>query len=197
MKLLLTKLLFTILFLSAVAAAADRTKGAFLTNATEGSYTFPGGAVWGYLDATAYTDPTGVRQAYLIIYFEDAVSFRFLSGSGYVPVSTLKVTGKGLSMNIADLRQLPGFAMWEYGFPLQIPLNCTIQKTSIWEEDSIGKYTERVPQPDGTTTLYKTMSKYTHASAYTEGNLADYSFPAVSNYSASLWFGNYKSHFVP
>src|SRR5207342_3223926 len=114
---------------------------------------------------------------------------------GIVPLSALKVTGRSISVNIRNLRDLvgPDFFLQETGFPGPIPLNCTIAKaldltTSLSKRDYSRVLTQRIPQPDGKVTVEKSTQNYTAWSGTAEGVLADFLMPLSDTQSATGFF---------
>ncbi len=202
MKRNFVKLLIATLALGTVALGADRTTGTFLQKATSGYYFFSSTTTYVYFQATTYQRPSGDKAAYLYVYASES-NGSYMSASGWVPPSMLKASENSLVVNIPDLRDLagPDFYFYEFNFVGPFAVNCQMTATSLWREENIGKYTQRVPQPDGTVTLSKTNSKSTRTSATVEGNIVGYTLPMSDpvwySHSVELQTGDYKSHFVP
>jgi hypothetical protein len=200
MKLNIVKVLLVTMILG-TSAMPQRTTGAFLQNATSCFYHFYSNNFYFSLGASVYQLPDGSQAADLNFTVLDSTNGRSLDASGQVPLSMFAVQNNMFSINIPDLRQLGSiYYLSEHNFFGPIAVNITMTTTSWSREHVIVSTTERIPQPDGTTTMNKYGSKYIRTSAAVVGTAAGYLLPLTDPQGNSLtWLqkGNFKSHFVP
>jgi len=178
------------------SAVAEVSKDRF--RIVGGSYTADGDQLEFVLNLAVDKSPTGEFVGHVDTFIVDTRqgTFRVLSAYGIVPLSALKVTGRSISVNIRNLRDLvgPDFFLQETGFPGPIPLDCTIAKaldltTSFSKTDYSRVLTQRIPQPDGKVTVEKSTQNYTNFSGTAEGVLADFLMPVSDAQYDGAGFG--------
>jgi hypothetical protein len=148
------------------------------------------------LDKSAAGKFVGHFDAFILDSRQGAI--RLLNAFGIVPLSALRVTGRSISVNIGNLRDLvgPDFLLEETGFSGPIPLNCRItEATDFTNTTYLSKthysrvLTKRVPQPDGKVTLEKSRQNSTGFSGTAEGVIADFLMPlADAQYNVATFF---------
>jgi hypothetical protein len=187
-------LLVPIVILVAVVANAAAAGPSLRERVIGGSYVVQGENLDFGVNISVDKVPSGGFEAQMDAMIMDSRqgASKVLGFEGKVPLSVLKLTGRSISINIPDIRDLvgPDFELIRtYGYSGPIPLKFTITKNNSEKMEYRRLITRRIPQEDGSLLRVRDKSRSTYFSAFVEGVLADYKLPIAEQYSAANFGG--------
>ena len=160
------------------SASAQRTKGMIQSNSTGFSYAAADFTGHVFLSAQIPTAPGKSSAPSLSILMVDYVTGAALYAAGPIPWSAVKATGNSFTLNIADIRSLPGLSSTlTYNGVTDFSIQVAVTTTPDWQQKSTSTYTARLPQLDGSVLLDKEVVDLLETSIAIKGTVVGQTLP--------------------